>query len=348
MKSKILILIAFLSLIGCKREQKIKPEKWYKLSERTQIKDKSESFELKAGKFNYNFKKSDLPFKKIIILNASMIGYISELEAENLIVAVSSPEYIYSKKVQDLVKSGKIQNVGNDQKYDVEKIISLKPDAVFTNHIPNFENTYELLKTNGIKVIFLDEYLEQKPLEKTSYIKIFGKLLGKNDLADKKFKEIENNYSDYKNVAASATSKPNVLANEMYGNVWYMPGGKTSVAHFISDANASYILKDNTEDKAVTMSFEEVFAKSNSINFWVNAGNHVTKKEMLQINPLYSKLNVFKKGKVYAFSEKQTATANDFFESGVVRCDFVLKDYIKIFHPELFPGYRLTYFKELP
>jgi iron complex transport system substrate-binding protein len=33
-------------------------------------------------------------------------------------------------------------------------------------------------------------------------------------------------------------------------------------AHFISDANAEYILKDNTDQKAVTMSFEEVFAKS--------------------------------------------------------------------------------------
>jgi iron complex transport system substrate-binding protein len=29
--------------------------------------------------------------------------------------------------------------------------------------------------------------------------------------------------------------------------------------------------------------------------------------------------------------------ANDFFESGVVRADLILKDYIKIFHPELLP-----------
>ncbi|WP_312076293.1 ABC transporter substrate-binding protein [Chryseobacterium sp.] len=348
MKAKILILIAFLSVIGCKREQKITPENWQQLSERTQIKNNSESFELKAGKFNYNFKKSELPFKKVVILNGSMIGYISELNAEDQIIAVSSPEYIYSQKVQNLVKSGKIQNVGNDQKYDVEKIISLKPDAVFTNHIPSFENTYELLKNNGIKVIFLDEYLEQKPLEKTSYLKIFGKLLGKEKIADEKFNEIEKKYNQLKKEAASAKTKPNVLANEMYGNVWYMPGGKTSVAHLISDANANYILKDNAEDKVVTMSFEEVYAKTGNISFWVNAGNHLTKKEMLQINPLYSKLDVFNKGKVYAFSEKQTATANDFFESGVVRCDLVLKDYIKIFHPELFFGYRLTYFKQLP
>ncbi|PQA97507.1 iron complex transport system substrate-binding protein [Chryseobacterium piscicola] len=347
MKSKILLLFTFFLLISCKREQKITSSDWQILSERTKFKNDSGNFQLKTGKFSYNFDKNDLPFKKIVILNASMIGYVSELQSENQIVAVSSPEYIYSKKIQDLVKSGKIKNVGNDQKYDVEKILSLKPDAIFTNYIPNFENTYELLKNNGIKVVFLDEYLEQKPLEKTSYLKIFGHLLGKSELAEKKFREIENSYYDYKKFASSATSKPNILANEMYGNIWYLPGGKTAVAKYISDANANYILKENTEEKAVNMSFEEVYDKSNSINFWVNAGNHISKKEMLQINPLYSKLNVFTNGKVYAFSEKQTATANDFFESGVVRSDVVLKDYIKIFHPELFLDYKLTYFKEL-
>jgi len=347
MKSKFLIIAIFFLLISCKREQKNADSDWQILSERTKFKQDSKGLHLKTGKFEYNFSEEELPFKKIIVLNASMIGYISELESESQIAGVSSPEYIFSEKMQELIKSGKIQNVGNDQKYDVEKILSLKPDAIFTNYIPNFENTYELLKGNGIKVIFLDEYLEQKPLEKTSYLKVFGKLLGKNELAERKFKEIEINYNRYKMMAAEDPSKPNVLANEMYGNIWYMPGGQTSVAHFISDAGANYIMNGNKEDKAVTMSFEEVYSKSAQIKFWVNAGNHLTKKEMLQINPLYSKLDVFRNGRIYAYSEKQTATANDFFESGIVHCDVVLKDYIKIFHPHLFPDYRLTYFKEL-
>ena len=32
------------------------------------------------------------------------------------------------------------------------------------------------------------------------------------------------------------------------------------------------------------MSFEEVFAKSEKAEYWVNIGNHQTKKELLQIN----------------------------------------------------------------
>jgi iron complex transport system substrate-binding protein len=197
------------------------------------------SLELKSGNFTYNFKQNQTPFKKIILLNASMAGIFQSLEQKILIIGVSSPEYIYSEKIQNLIKEGKIQNVGSDQKYDVEKIISMKPDAIFTNYIASFDNTYQLLKNNGIQVIFLDEYMEQKPLQKTAYIKLFGKLFGKEKEAEAKYQEVEKNYNDLKKLALTAKEKPLVLANEMYGDVWYLPGGNTSVAHYISDANAN-------------------------------------------------------------------------------------------------------------
>lgn len=347
MKANFLLIIAFLFLTNCKREQKISSPNWEVISSRLQYKDDDGKLDVKSGNFTYSFEKNKVPFHKIILLNASLMGFVSELEAENVVIGIASPEYIYSEKIHGLIKSGKIQNVGNEQKYDVEKIISMKPDAIFTNYIASFDNTYQLLKNNNIQVIFLDEYMEQSPMVKTSYIKLFGKLLGKEKEAEERFNQIQKNYNDLKKIALQSTSKLNILANEMYGDVWYMPGGKTFTANYIADANAHYILRDNTEEKAVTMSFEEVFAKSKNIQFWVNAGNHLSKKEMLNINPFYGKLDVFNKGKIYGVSGREKQKANDFFESGVVRSDVVLKDYIKIFHPELLPGYQLTYMNEV-
>jgi iron complex transport system substrate-binding protein len=347
MKPRILLLIAFLTLTSCKREQKISLSEPVVISGLVQYQEENEILHIKSGNFTYDLNKNQFPFKKVILLNSSMAGYVSALGAEDRVTGVSSPEYIYDEKIQDLLKNGKIQNVGNDQKYNVEKIMSLKPDAVFTNHIASFDNTYQLLKNNGIQVIFLDEYREQEPLQKTAYIKLFGKLLGKEKEAEKIYGEIVENYDTLKKMALQSKEKPVVLANEMYGDVWYLPGGKTTVARFISDAHAQYILNNNTEEKAVTMSFEEVFAKSGSVQYWINAGNHVSKKEMLSMNPFYGKLEVFNKGKVYVITGKEKGQANDFFESGAVRSDLVLKDYIKIFHPELLPGYQLSYMKEL-
>ena len=347
MKPRILLLFAFFILISCKREQKISPSEGILISEKLQYREQSGILEVKSGNFTYKINENKLPFRKVILLNASMAGYISELGVENMVVGVSSPEYIYSKKIQELLKQGKILNVGSEQKYEVEKILSIKPDVIFTNYVASFENTYQLLKNNGIEVVFLDEYTEQNPLEKAGYIKLFGRLLGKEKEANAKHQEVEKNYNELKKLALKAKSRPVVLANEMYGDVWYLPGGKTNTANYIADANAEYILKNNTEEKAVNMSFEEVYAKSGNVQYWVNAGNHTSKKDILTANPFYGKLEVFNKGKIYAVNGREVQKTNDFFESGVVRADIVLKDYIRIFHPELLPDYQLTYMKEL-
>jgi len=347
MKAKIFLLIPVFLIFSCKKEPKISIQKWETISNTIRYQQNANSFEFKSGKFNYKIPNSRLPFRKVMILNASLAGYFTELGMENTIVGISSPEYIFSEKIHHLIDDKKIENIGNEQKYDVEKIIALKPDAVFTNYIQSFENTYELLKKNGIEVIFIDEYLVQKPLEKTKIIELFGKLLGAEKAAKEKYSEIEKNYNDLKNTASKTKEKPGVLTNEMYGNQWFLPGGKTFVAEFIKDANADYILNNNTDEKAVPLSFEEVFAKSGNAEYWINVGNHNSKKELLAVNPNYAKMNIYNHGKLYTISGKQENSSNDFFESGVVRSDLVLKDYIKIFHPQLFPEYQLTYMKEL-
>ncbi|KIA88441.1 ABC transporter substrate-binding protein [Kaistella jeonii] len=347
MKNYILLIFILFLNFSCKKESKSVESDWQKISGNVQLKTEGNVLKLKSGKFNYDLPASKLPFKKVILLNASLVGYFTELGLENKIIGISSPEYVFSKKIHQLLSEGKIQNIGNEQKYDIEKIIALKPDVIFTNYIASFDNTYDLLKKNGIEIIFLDEYLEQNPLEKSKYLLVFGKLLDKEKESVSKFDQIKNSYDSLKILAQKSKVKPVVLANEMYGNQWFLPGGKSNLAQFISDANGNYINASNTDFKAVPMSFEEVYAKSQKAEYWINIGNHQTKKELLQINPNYTKMNVFNAGKLYTLTGKEVGKSNDYFESGVVRADLVLKDYIKIFHPELFPNYNLTYMKEL-
>ncbi len=347
MKTTFFTLLSLLLLFSCKKESQNTSKDWQIISENVQFKEDAKTFELKSGKFNYTFQNTQLPFKKGILLNASLVGYFTELGLENNIIGISSPEYVYSEKVRRLIKEGKIENVGNEQKYNLEKIIALKPDVIFTNHIASFENTYDLIKKNGITIIFLDEYLEQNPLAKSKYLLVFGKLFNNEKNAIVKFENIKKTYDSLKVIAKKSNKKPIILANEMYGNQWFLPGGKSNLAQFISDANATYINADNQESKAIPMSFEEVFVKGQKVDYWVNIGNHQNKKELLQINPNYTKLPVYNQGKLYTINGKEVGKSNDYFESGVVRADVVLNDYIKIFHPELLPNYNLTYLKEL-
>ncbi|SFI67945.1 iron complex transport system substrate-binding protein [Kaistella treverensis] len=347
MKSIFFAFFSLFLLFSCKKQDSTSTKDWEIISKNVQFKTAGDIFHLKSGKFSYGIKAKNLPFQRVILLNASLVGYFTELGLENKIIGVSSPEYIFSEKIHQLLKTGKIQNIGNEQKYDVEKIIALKPDAIFTNYISSFDNTYDLLRKNGIELIFLDEYLEQNPLEKSKYLLLFGQIFQKQQEAFLAFNQIKTSYDSLKILAKSAPEKPLVLANEMYGNQWFLPGGKSGLANFISDANASYINAENSDANAVPLSFEEVFAKAKNAEYWVNVGNHQTKKELLQINPNYMQLPVYNSGKLYTVTGRERGKANDYFESGVVRADLVLKDYIKIFHPEVLPEYNLTYLKEL-
>lgn len=347
MRTGFLLLLIACLFFGCQKKQENNEKDWIRISENIQYQENQNFFVLKSAGKIYKIPSEKLPFKKIFLLNASLVGYINAVGAEDHLSGISSPEYIYSEKVLQLIDENRIQNIGNEQKYNVEKIIALKPDAVFANYVETFENTYELLRNNGIEVIFINEYAEHHPLDKSEIVKVFGKLLGKEKASDSVYAEVEKNYFAYKNSAAKFKETPVVLANEMYGNHWFLPGGKTGLATIIKDANANYINASDSGEVAVPLSFEEVFVKAENAKYWVNAGNHPNRKSLLQVNPNYAKMKVFQHGKIYAVTGKERNKANDFFESGIVRADLLLRDYIKIFHPAFLYDEEFTYMKEL-
>lgn len=316
------------------------------ISNRLHINDFDNRIELISENKIIRISKKKLPFKRIVFLNSSLIGYVLHLGMEKNIIGITSPEYIYSDKITTAVQNGQIKNVGNEQKYDIEQIIALKPDVIFTNYIPNFENTYKILGKNGISIIFLDEYLEQNPMQKAAYLKIFGKLLGVEEKANEAYYTIAKNYVNLRALAHQSRKKSRVMLNEMYGDKWFMPGGETSAANYIKDANARYILGNNTDKRAIPMTFEEVFSLTGNVNYWVNIGNYKSKNDLLRSNINYGKLPVFQSGNIYSIAYRERNKANDLFESGAVRADLVLRDYIKIFHSELIND-SLYYMREI-
>ena len=349
MKRIFLLIILFFFTISCKKENTAKLNHSVILSSRVNYTENSGNLILKSGKFENVIPYKKLPFKKAMLLNSSLIGFFSELNLENRITGVSSPEYIFSEKIHQLINENKILNIGNEQKYDIEKILANQPDVIFTNYVPNFANTYEVLKNNGIEIIFLDDFMEQDPLDKSKYLLLFGKLFGKENEAKSAYQRIETNYRTIQALAKDSKSNALVLCNEMYGSQWFLPGGHSLVAKMIKDAGGNYLLKDNSESSSVPLSFEEVFIKSKKANYWINISPHRNKKELLTMNPNYSKMDVFNSGKLYMINNREKDQANDYFESGVVRCDGVLRDYFKIFHPEdvTFRSESLIYMKEL-
>lgn len=344
MKFKFFFIFILFIFLHCKKQEKPIHKQWVRISEQLRYCQNSETLQIQSGKNKIEIKNNQLPLKKVVLLNASLIGYFQELNALDVIKGVSSPDYLSNPQLQKDLLTGRVKNMGNEQKYNLELMLSEKPDAIVSNYISSFEPIYKLLKTNGINLIFLDEYKEKLPLEKAAYLKLFGKLLGKENRANLAYQKIETHYNTIKNRAKTAKYKPVVIANSLYANQWFMPSGNSYIATLFRDANAQYPWKDTKSDATLALSFEEVLQKSQNANYWVNIGSFRSKKELLTANIHYQKLPCFNHGKLYTYYKRAKDKKNDYFETGVVRVDLVLEDYVKLFHPELFPKESTTYF----
>ena len=96
------------------------------------------------------------------------------------------------------------------------------------------------------------------------------------------------------------------------------------------------------------MSFEKVYEKAQNAEFWIGPGDFSSLKQMSDSNTHYAEFASFKNKKVYSYAvNKGPKGGIVYFELASARPDLVLKDLIKIFHPELLPNHYPFFFKKL-
>ena len=289
------------------------------------------------------------PVKKIICLSTTHLAFLKELGQEDAICGVSAPEFIYNADIRSKVELGEIKNVGYDQAINIETIISLKPDFVMAYGIGSeASGQFQRLKQLGIKVIFNAEYLEKTPLGKAEWIKFIGAFFDKEDSATTIFHETVERYQSLVKLGSSATEKPMILSGLPWKGVWYVPGGKSYAANFIYDAGGDYLWKEDQGTESLALSLETIMERSNKADIWINPGSVNSLGEISSLDPRMNNVKCFQEKQVFNFNLRRTpGGGNDFWESGAVHPDWVLKDLIAIFHPRLIPNHTFVYYQKL-
>ncbi|HLV24449.1 MAG TPA: ABC transporter substrate-binding protein [Moheibacter sp.] len=348
-----LILSAFLLvLISCKQEAAKSNsfnQSEFKFISKINLNENPNELEIISGGKSISFRNDELPLKTAMVIPTSAIAYLDELNLTYKITGISQPDFIYNSKIQSKIQNKQIEIIGTFDEIFVEKILVNKPDIFISTSSPTLAKYHDLIQKEGIKILYIDEYEELNPLAKAEYVKIFGKLFGKEKEANELFDEIKKNYNEIKSkVQQNQAKNPTVFANQIYGDTWYMPGGKSFQAKLFEDAGANYLWNSDDSFGTLNLSFESVFEKANNAEIWMNAGDFADKKSLLASYENYDWFAAFKSGKVYNWNNKITPKgANDYFETGTARPDWVLKDLAAIFHPELFPEYELYFYKKL-
>ncbi len=294
----------------------------------------------------------EIPVQSLAAMSSMHVGLLGFLDAENVLTGLGSLQYVYSPKVVEMIKAGKVVEVGRDQGLNDEKLIEMHPGVVMTIGNPGGKmDHYRLLKEAGIPVLINSEWVERTPLARAEWVKLMAALLDKEALVNEKFAEVESEYGKLTALAANATPKPSVLSGLNTKDAWFIPGGNSYMARFFKDAGAYYPWNNTPDAGSLPLSFESVYPFALKADFWLNVGFDIrdTQPAILALDARYGDFKAFKTGKLYSYNRVVSETgSNDFFESGSVNPHKVLADMIRIFHPELLPNHRFVYYKQLP
>lgn len=276
------------------------------------------------------------PLESNLVFTAPHCQLLTELGCQNAITGVCDKDYINipdikSRAQADAKVAHPIMDCGSSMQPDIERIIALHPEALL---ISPFENNggYGKLDKLRIPIIETADYMETSPLGRAEWIKLYGLLLSSSK-ADSLFSAIEKEYLQLKAEAAKLPLGLSILTERKTGNVWYVPGGKSTMGILLRDAHAKYIFADDQHSGSLSMSPEQIIAKGNQIDAWVLkyfGGNALTKNELLAEYQGYQALKAFQTGTVY-----ETDTSREpYFELTSFHPEILLREFIILSHPE--------------
>jgi iron complex transport system substrate-binding protein len=299
---------------------------------------------------NKSYKNEGLkiPLNSIVVTSTTHIPFLELLNVEDKIVGFPTTDFISSPKTRALINANKIAELGNPESINTETLINLHPDVVIGFSLTSNNKMFNTIHQIGIPVILNGDWLEETPLGRAEWIKFYGILFDKEKQADSIFKTIENNYLAAKEIAKSAKTVPTLLSGGLFKDVWYMPAGESFEANYLNDANVNYLWKTSKGKGSLALNIENVFEKAKDADVWVSPSYHASLEELKNTNAIYSQFKAFQQKNIYSYMNNKGETGGIiYFELSPTRPDLVLKDLIKIAHPELLADYQLTFYQKL-
>lgn len=285
-----------------------------------------------------------VPLEKSAVFTTVHCSLIEELGAVNSISGICELEYITNPNIISLTQSGKIVDFGSSMSPDIEKIITVSPDAILLSPFNNSGGHGGLDKL-GIPIVECADYMESDPLGRAEWIKLYGMLFGKESEADSIFSKVTETYTQIeKEVQQETGSHPSLLYGLDNGGSWFIPGGKSYMAKMFASAGANYIFGETTHSGAEPFAFETVYDKGCNADIWLILGMEVADKTYKDLQR-FSNFKSYKEKRVYACNTTKTS----FFDEIPFHPERLLKDLYVIFHSEKYGDVNeyLHYYRKL-
>jgi iron complex transport system substrate-binding protein len=288
-----------------------------------------------------------VPVKSLAASSTTHAGFLSAIGAGDQLMGCNNPERLYDTVLYNRFESGELVRTGRDLEYNMEVLISSRPDLVLQTGIDGQFTPDGKLTGIGIPVMYVLEWMESTPLGRAEWIKVFGVITGRAKIADSLFGLIERNYLECAAMGIKAPEKIKVLTGNVFKGTWYMPGGENYMTRFFGDAGMDYLWKDTDQSASLALSFESVVYRLADAPVWIGV-NVDSLSQLMAAEDRYSIFRAVRDRRVFSvFNRVNSHGGNDFWEGAVVRPDLVLADLLAIAHPELVANHQWNYYKPL-
>ena len=290
-----------------------------------------------------------LPINRIVCTSTTHIAFLESLGKVNTIVGISGSDLINNEKVRRKIATGEIRDIGYGRELNYETLVSLKPDLIILYGVESEMTGFiQKMAELNISVVMNGEYLEEEPLGKYEWIKFMSSFFRMEDEAEILYDSVASEYMKLQEKVSTLSYKPLVMTGLPWKDVWYISPGNTSMANYIEHAGATYLWNDLKSQRAIPLDLEAVYNKSANAEYWINPGTANKLSDILNIDSRFQNFKPFQKGKIFNNNARLNEYGgNDYWESGIVHPDIVLRDLIQIFHPEVLPDHELVYYKEI-
>ncbi|MDQ1771890.1 ABC transporter substrate-binding protein [Labilibaculum sp. A4] len=291
-----------------------------------------------------------VPVNSVCTFSNTHIGSIVTLGLEDKLLGMTRAEKVYNKSISEKVTSGEISNLGgaHNKNIDFEKMIDLAPELVILSALNGMKADEGQMEELGFKLAYSLNWMEETPLGRAEWLKFTAAFFNKEKMADSLFKQIEINYKQLKAKVVSLKTKPNVLLGWSYKGIWYVPGGKNYMVSYLRDAGANYFLFDDETRGNIPMSVESVLDQCSQADIWIYPGTTKSLADIENNGEIFTQFAAYQNKEIYNIYKRSNSNGgSDWWETGSLRPDLVLKDFIKVLHPDLLAQDTTYYINKL-
>ncbi|MBM9538661.1 ABC transporter substrate-binding protein [Desulfobulbus alkaliphilus] len=261
---------------------------------------------------------------------------------DETLVGVTTPQdRWYIPEVRRGMEEGRIAFIGDASAIDFERLKLQQPELVLTwdpSIIP-------LLNTLNIPVVVTTTPQAMCLGARMSFVKFLAPFFHREQEAEAFFNRIDDTLRDIRARTAAAPQQPKVMWGDVYEKRVMVEPGNSWVGELVGLAQSNYQFRDIFGASCIEISVERFLYSGQDADIlftYRDRKSGATSKEALgRLNALIKDIAPLKpEGRVYA-------PLPHYHQSGD-KLDEILFEISAILHPELYPGYRLRYFDELP